>query len=152
MAPLAEHGVDGLLPCLAEHAMVLLDLRPACSLTSRPACSLTLTVSLSLTLTVSLSLTLTLTLTLTLARYWTTDQPIFTAMHGLLTFVSGGVFLVYLRATVKPYISPRSPLYLPYISPISPLYLPRVPARHGQAPALPLALALALALALTPNP
>merc|ERR1719353_2739882 len=33
--------------------------------------------------------------------YWTVDQPIFTAMHGLLTFVSGGIFLVYLRATVK---------------------------------------------------
>ena len=67
--------------------MVLLDLRP----------------TWSLTLTLTLSLTLTLTLTLT--RYWTVDQPIFTAMHGLLTFVTGGIFLVYLRATVthQPY-------------------------------------------------
>ena len=33
--------------------------------------------------------------------YWTIEMPVFMAVHGVITVVATGIFLVYLRTTVK---------------------------------------------------
>ena len=47
------------------------------------------------------TLPLTLPLPLPLTRYWTRKQPVFMAMHALLTVVAMGIFASYLRTTVS---------------------------------------------------
>ena len=36
--------------------------------------------------------------------YWTIEMPVFMAVHGVITVVATGIFLVYLRTTVNPLI------------------------------------------------